>query len=380
MPGPPPPPAPPMPAAGKSQAPAPVPVNALLKQIQKGTRLKKAETNDRSSPIVDSAKPAAVPKSSAAPSNSGSAMKPSPSTSGGPQMGGLFAGGMPQLKPVNTSGFGAAAPLKKSQDNLAVPFKMPVSRSVDRFPGGPSLNVDMKKNLEALSPGSGAPAPPSLGSKPLLRRVSEQPPSSPARSGPPPLPSVAKPTQLSNQAPPALPGRSPSIPDIANSPKLPVRTTPVTVSRSRENVSSAPILNPPPLPSNKPSIGGNSAPPIPGSNDIKRPPPPPVPGRSPSSTPSAPKPPPPVPTRQQQPPPPPSQSMEQESRWQFHSVRDLPQPRTFNPALPKQFLSGSRTGTSFSIDALMRSIQINTMNAGSRILPTRPPPPVPPRV
>jgi WH2 motif len=74
----------------------------LLKQIQAGKRLKKAETHDRSAPaIAADSKP-----SSFGPAGGSSPAKPMAATAGPPQLGGLFAGGMPKLKPAGQSGLG----------------------------------------------------------------------------------------------------------------------------------------------------------------------------------------------------------------------------------------------------------------------------------
>lgn len=69
--------------------------SALLSDIQKGTRLKKAETNDRSAPIVGG-----KTGNAGGASSSGPAIKPESSgKSAGPPpggLGGLFANGVPK--------------------------------------------------------------------------------------------------------------------------------------------------------------------------------------------------------------------------------------------------------------------------------------------
>ncbi|ORX67833.1 hypothetical protein DL89DRAFT_37030 [Linderina pennispora] len=95
---------------------------ALLKQIQKGKKLKKAETNDRSKPQVGASgggggggggggppmggmalpRPPMPPPSGGGRSSAGGAAPAPPPPSGPPAgmpgLGGLFAGGMPTLK------------------------------------------------------------------------------------------------------------------------------------------------------------------------------------------------------------------------------------------------------------------------------------------
>lgn len=81
----------------------------LLKQIQAGKRLKKAETHDRSAPIVEPPK-TNFSGGGGAPTSSGGGGSSSISAMGGgggpPQLGGLFAGGMPKLKPAGQSNLG----------------------------------------------------------------------------------------------------------------------------------------------------------------------------------------------------------------------------------------------------------------------------------
>lgn len=82
--------------------------SALLKAIQKGAKLKKSETNDRSAPILDGiflslilAKPVGGSSSSIRPGAklSPTALRP-PNKTSPPAMRpeGLFAGGIPKLK------------------------------------------------------------------------------------------------------------------------------------------------------------------------------------------------------------------------------------------------------------------------------------------
>jgi len=76
----------------------------LLKAIQAGKKLKKAETNDRSAPIVEAPKGGGIGRAG---SGLSPMSAPSSASSGGPPpLGGLFAGGMPKLKPAGQSNLG----------------------------------------------------------------------------------------------------------------------------------------------------------------------------------------------------------------------------------------------------------------------------------
>lgn len=99
--------APPPPPPPPATIQAPPPPSNLLKSIEKGTKLRKVETNDRSKPLVE------VPKSAAQNNRTpmvpmGNRLSPPSQRAGGigasqGGIGGLFAGGIPQLKPVGGS-------------------------------------------------------------------------------------------------------------------------------------------------------------------------------------------------------------------------------------------------------------------------------------
>ncbi|KAG0374509.1 hypothetical protein BGX24_010316 [Mortierella sp. AD032] len=102
-----PPPPPPPPGGGPPKATALPPPSkdrsALLSQIQSGTRLKKADTNDRSAPSVATPKSSiggagVVPRPPAISGNSAPVASTGAGSAAPPQLGGLFAGGMPKLK------------------------------------------------------------------------------------------------------------------------------------------------------------------------------------------------------------------------------------------------------------------------------------------
>jgi len=75
----------------------------LLKQIQAGKGLKKAQTNDRSAPLVEDKKGGRGGGGPISGGGGGGGGPPIGIGGGGPpQLGGLFAGGMPKLKPAGS--------------------------------------------------------------------------------------------------------------------------------------------------------------------------------------------------------------------------------------------------------------------------------------
>lgn len=86
--------------------------SALLEQIQAGKRLKKAETRDRSAPVIDVKPSGGIGGGGGggdgAKAGGGSiSSAPSGMSGGGPhQLAGLFAGGIPKLKPAGQANIG----------------------------------------------------------------------------------------------------------------------------------------------------------------------------------------------------------------------------------------------------------------------------------
>ncbi|PVU84792.1 hypothetical protein BB559_006319 [Furculomyces boomerangus] len=238
--------------------------NALLKQIQSGKKLKKAITNDRSTPLI--AKPSSTIQSSnlASTSSTGSTGSYAP-PSGSPAqatvgIGNIFAGGIPKLKHVQ-GGFGSSKkdsnektpdqntpnkiPSFNSNNDQANRFKKPTTNSSNNasnnfssgnvpkpgsygLPKVPITNPSNQSNQKSFAK---EPSPP-LQSTNFSQSDNKAPQrtSSPAgfakRKPPPPPPNKAK--------PPVIPGNKPSRPVISSNPQF------STAPRSKFNSLSSP--------------------------------------------------------------------------------------------------------------------------------------------
>ncbi|XP_024588610.1 WAS/WASL-interacting protein family member 1 [Neophocaena asiaeorientalis asiaeorientalis] len=276
--------------------------NALLSDINKGKKLKKTVTNDRSAPILDK------PKGAGGGGGGGSG---SFGGGGPPGLGGLFQAGMPKLRSTanRESDSGGSRP------PILPPGGRPTSAKPFSPPSGPG-------RFPVPSPGhrSGPPEPQRNRMPPPRPDVGAKP-----DNIPPPVPNTPRPVQssLHNRGSTLVPGapRQPS--PGPTPPPPPVRDPPGR---------SGPLPPPPPMNRN-------------GSTSRALPATPQLPSRSGTDSPrSGPRPPlpPDRPGTGVPPPPPPSTSIrngfqdsscedEWESRFFFHPISDLPPPEPYVP-------------------------------------------------
>ncbi|KAJ6257284.1 hypothetical protein Dda_8173 [Drechslerella dactyloides] len=306
MPAPPPPPPPPPPGFGGPPPPPPLPNlappgggagrGALLGDISKGIRLKKAVTNDRSAPQVGGNKssgppapalgtPPAIPGRGKLPSLGvppvpGGANRPrSSSDSGGgfggaggggneapPQLAGLFAGGIPKLRKSGGIDTGASNSSPYLSDSEAVtrskpqvpvpprpgPLK-PGGRPAPGIPGRKPPALAPRPGIPPPRPYSDAPALPPPAPPPTARRLSSAPaippPPPPGAAPPIPLPgrpqpnrSVPSPTppiSAPPPPPPPQPTRTVAFPPSRSSPPPPPPQLPVTPPHTQPNFALA---------------------------------------------------------------------------------------------------------------------------------------------
>ncbi|KAF3107942.1 hypothetical protein TWF569_005541 [Orbilia oligospora] len=300
MPAPPPPPPPPgfgAPGFGGGAPPPPPPGGlppppsgggagrgALLGDISKGIKLKKAVTNDRSVPQV------AGKTSSAAPSGG---LGTAPAVPGRPALGvPPIPGGIGANRPRSSSdsggGFGGGSGGSEGPPQLA-----------GIFAGGiPKL----RKNAGGVDTGANNSSPYLSDSETIQKHKAPVPPRPiPARppGGRPGLPFPPSAPAIPGRKPPALAPR-PAFPGgIPPRPYSDAPQAPPPVPPTQRRLSSAPAVPPPPPPT-------GSAPPIPGASRLgpNRNAPSPTPPSFAAPT-APPPPPPPQPTRNVAPPPPP---------------------------------------------------------------------------
>ena len=170
-------------------APAPAPTinvsvnlpnkSALLKSIEKGTKLKKAVTNDRSAPLVGS-QPNKAASNSTENRPSSSSAGSSVASAAATGMGGLFANGFPKLRSVGE---------KAARSSVADSVKASVATSALKA-AKTSVTESSKKLVQEITPKRAANSLPSP--KPAAPKASVV---AASVTAPPPLPKKApKPT------------------------------------------------------------------------------------------------------------------------------------------------------------------------------------------
>uniref|UniRef100_H0XFP4 WAS/WASL-interacting protein family member 1 n=1 Tax=Otolemur garnettii TaxID=30611 RepID=H0XFP4_OTOGA len=286
--------------------------NALLSDINKGKKLKKTVTNDRSAPILDKPKGAGAGGGSGFGGGGGSAGGGGGGSSnfgggGPPGLGGLFQSGMPKLR--------STASRDNDSGGSRPPILPPGGRATSAKPFSPSSGPG-RFPVPSPSYRSGPPEPQRNRMPPLRPDVGSKP-----DSIPPPVPNTPRPIQssLHNRGSPPVPG----------APRQP-----------------SPGPTPPPVPGNRgAAFGGGSFRQTPSGSSSpfsNRPPLPPTPTRAIDDKP--PPPPPPVGNRpalhrDAVPPPPPKKKKTSLSRVTLpgHSTQGAPPspaPLQWCPALP----------------------------------------------
>ncbi|KAJ6660736.1 hypothetical protein lerEdw1_017362 [Lerista edwardsae] len=323
--------------------------NALLSDISKGKKLKKAVTNDRSAPVLDKPKGGGGSGSGGSSFHSSSGGGGSGSYGGGgpPGLGGLFPAGMPKLKSTNRDN-GKKGICRDSCEKCALflnnqlpvisfqfsdsagsraPVFPPGGRTTSAKPFSPSGGVG---RFPGLPPGQRTAAP-----EPQRSRMPPPRPEAGFKpdTGLPPVPNTPRPIQsslssLHNRGPPPVPGASRQMSLGITPPPFPGNRSSGFGGSIRQSMpgGSSPFANRPPLPPTPGRPGEDKPPPPPPPPTGNRPPlnrepslPPPPPQNNKPPVPSTPRPsfgsqvpPPPPPSRPGPPPVPPMSSCNDE--------------------------------------------------------------------
>ncbi|CAF9934030.1 hypothetical protein IMSHALPRED_009564 [Imshaugia aleurites] len=349
-----PPPPPPLPGGppGASNLPAKPPPTvakdrgALLTDITKGARLKKAETNDRSAPIVGK-----TPGASAGPPNGGAPAVPGlgkPPSGLVPPVPVSGAGGLNRARSNSEATGGGDSSGASAAPQLAGIFAGVGIPKLRKTGGGVDTGADRESPyISDAETRQSAPKPPtsSAPKTPSAPRLSTLRPSPITTESSPPQPSAAANPLVANlRKPPPKPAQRPNS-DVSfrSNSELPPRAPPPPPSGAKPP--------PPPITSRKPSVAAPPPPPSIVPSPPAAPPPPPA---------SAPRPPHSAPTPPAAPPPPPS------------SAPRPPPARSTPPPPPSSHASYS---DSISQSVAMHAAR-NAFGNGSSS-PAAPPPPAP---
>ncbi|KAJ3154984.1 hypothetical protein HDU86_004504 [Geranomyces michiganensis] len=256
--------------------PAAKPPN-LLAAIEKGTKLKKVQTNDRSAALVEAPKGGGggggggMPgggRSPPVPRRAGGGAAETPAPMASPAgLGGLFAGGMPKLRSTGR---------KAGNDGDNTPTPEP-SAPKPFIPNSAQPPAPAPFARPSVAPPARAPAPPSRPTPPPAPPRTNAPPPTPPRSTEPdtsPTMPRIPPAAPNRFGPPAVPDRGPSAPSLPSAPP----TQPRFGALPKTNgAPAAPARAAPPPP--PPSRGPPPPPPARSKDTFEKPAPPATPNR-----------------------------------------------------------------------------------------------------